>query len=451
MNEDLGKIPPQALEVEEVILGALLIDKNVIAVVAQKLMVNSFYKDHHQRIYNACLDLWNSGNPIDILTVINQLKSTGELESIGGAYAISKLTERINSSSNLEYHIAIVRQKAVARDIIKITSEALNESYEDSTDITEVLHDLLQSLGDVNKYISSLGTRGTSEHAKELLKELKEVKENKNKMVGIDTGFKELNKKLSGYQRSDLIIEAGRPGMGKTAKMISSVRAQLALGLSVAIFSLEMKGSQLILRLVAQDLDISFTKIRNMWLNDECTEQVYMRIEWYEQTKLLFIEDKASIKPIQIKGKLLNFKADIVYIDYLQLMKGNDKKYSNTESEVSDVSRCLKEIAKDLDLPVVALAQLSRQVESRGGNKIPNLSDLRGSGSIEQDADVVIFIYRPGYYGFEDENIREGESNFIVEKQRNGSVGICSVEFVKETMKYQDFEDEQILHPIPDF
>ena len=441
--EELGKLPRQNIEVEEIILGTMLVDKYAVLKGVKGLLVDYFYKDHNQRIYNAILELVENGSPVDILTVVQKLKSTSELEMVGGPVFISKLTSRVNGSANLESHIQIVRDCWLARKQVEISQKATTKGYSDTQDSFKLLHDTIFELESLNRHISTLSRRDMNDHADELLDQIKTAVENKGQLIGIDTSFSGLNKMLGGWQKSDLIIIAGRPGMGKTAQLVSGVHHQIEQGKRVAIFSLEMAGRQMLARLVAQDLDMPFTQLSRGKMSKEELEEVTRSVAKYRGNNLI-IEDKAAPTPLEVKSKLIDFKPDIVYIDYLQLMSGSNKKYGNREAEVSDISRKLKELAKEFDCPIIAYAQLSRAVEQRGGNRVPKLSDLRESGGIEQDADVVMLLYRPEYYGIQEDGMRDGESIFIVAKQRNGEVGNCTVEFVKKTMKYQDFKTEEI-------
>jgi len=443
-KKDIGRLPKQDLQIEEAVLGAILLYPRAVQTAITTLRPECFYSEANRLIYDSIFELWESSKPIDILTVTQQLRSTGNLENSGGAYHVSMITSKVSADDNLVYHITLLRQFWVSREIAKITTEGLEKSYEEEIESLDLLQKLMQKFERLNGYLSSLGKRDISDHAKELREQIVKAQESKGELVGIDTGFTTLNNKLGGFQKPDLIIVAARPGMGKTAMLVSSLRHQLKLGKRVAVFSLEMKGRQLLGRLVAQESGISFTDITRGKLRGDQVLAVDNYIAKFS-TENLFIDDQARINPTEVKGKLLDFKPDIVYIDYIQLMSGTEKRYGNREAEVSDISRRLKEIAKELDIPVIALAQLSRAVETRGGNKVPKLADLRESGSIEQDADVVILLYRPEYYGIKKHNgnhLEEGESYFIVAKHRNGPDGKCKVRFDKETMLFKNFEEE---------
>jgi len=303
----------------------------------------------------------------------------------------------------------------------------------------------MNQLESVNNYLTSLGQKSNADYGNDLREWVEKAHGKEGGLTGIDTGYVILNNKTGGWQESDLIIVAGRPGMGKTAKLISSARRQLKQGKKVAIFSLEMAGRQVLGRLAVQESNISFSDLTKGKLSEEKKKLFFENISTFEHPRLM-IDDKARVTPMHIKSKLMEFKPDIVYIDYIQLMSGNKKKYGNREAEVADISRSLKEIAKELNIPVIAFAQLSRGVESRGGNKIPKLSDLRESGSIEQDADIVVLLYRPGYYNLKKDGGQEydkGESYFIIAKHRNGSDGNCKVRFVPHCMKFDDWDNEE--------
>lgn len=454
INEITGMLPPQAVDVEEIILGTILIEDKTIHKVANELNVESFYKDANKRIYMACLDLWEDGEPIDLVTVAQRLIKSGHLEHVGGANYISQLTSRVNSSANLDFHIKIVFQKAVKRNIINICNEALKKAYDDRADPFDLVDELLLKSNDINKQINQIGTKGTAQHAKELIEDIKKARVSEDNYTGITSGFKEYDNKTTGYQNGNLYIEAGRPGMGKSAKMLSSIRAQLSTGKKVALFSLEMPGKQLIARMVSQELKLYHELIqRPKKLNENDYEKLLNEIEKFKSNPNLLIDDKAGLTPNQLRGRIMDFQPEIVWIDYLQLMDGDDKNKRGREEIVSDISRSCKKIAKDFDIPVIALAQLSRAVETRGGDKIPMLSDLRESGSIEQDADVVTFFYRPEYYGFkpQDTGFRDNVMLSIIAKNRHGEESKIETEFVKQTMTVRDFPDEFMENDLPPF
>jgi len=441
MKEELGKMPPQALDLEESILGAVMLDKNTINKVAGKLVVDSFYRDSNQRIYKAFLGLWNDGEPIDILTVTQKLRELGDLEMVGGAFYISKLTARVNGSENIDYYVKIVLQNALKRQMITLAADVLNEAYEDQTDIFELIDGLMLKLNNINKDISSLGTKGRAQHAKELREDVEKARNGKD-LSGVPSGLKTFDKSIGRFKGGNVYVFAGRPGMGKTADMLSKVIYQLNVGERVAVFSVEMPGKQMIARMCIQDLKLYSGLINEpLKLNDKDYQRLLDRIDYYENLDNFLLCDKAGITPNQARAILLDFNPTIAYFDYLQIMKG-DNKYNNREATVADISGSLKILAKDFDIPVIELAQLSREVEKRP-NKIPQLSDLRESGAIEQDADLVVFLYRPKYYKIENSGYKENAVVLMVGKNRHGADDLqLEVEFVAQTMTVRDFEDD---------
>ncbi|MCH6574359.1 MAG: replicative DNA helicase [Bacteroidetes bacterium] len=457
-DTDLGKLPPQALEFEECVLGAILLDVRAMSEVAKQLKVDSFYKHENQRVYKACLDMWIESEPIDIVTVTQWLRHSGELEMIGGAYYISKLTSRVNSAANLQYHCRIIQQFAIKRQMITIGSKMVTNAYEDQYDAFDLIDDYNSEINEIYQEIKSIATKGTKEHAEEAKEQLKQAVEGGGP-PGITTGLSELNRVTGGWKPGDQIIIAARPGMGKTALLITIVRAQLAHGLRVAVFSLEMTGIQLMFRIAAQEERINYRQLEFGQISKEQHERINIKFDELSRNKNLLINDKAAINPMYIKGELMNFNADCVFVDYLQLMTGDKSlKFSSTrEGEVADISKTLKQLAKDNGIPVISLCQLNRAVETRGGDKKPMLSDLRESGSIEQDADQVIFLYRASYYGFRDRTdasgqtvpLEPGESLAIIGKNRNGKTGQVRIKFIEECMLFTDMHEDD--DTVPEF
>ena len=451
IQDELGKLPPQSLELEEAVLGALLLDKDALTDIIEILTIDSFYKESNQKIYSTILHLFDLNEPIDILTVAQELRKTGELDNVGGAYYISKLTSRVNSSANVEFHARIIAQNAIKRNLISIASEILKDAYEDQTDVFDLLDTASERLfkvseNNIKRSVESITDLITQ--AKTLLKE----KESNEGPSGVPSGFTELDKITGGWQKSDLIILAARPGMGKTAFVVSTMRnAAVDAGKSVAIFSLEMPSIQLANRLISAEAEIDSSKMRHGNLEDYEWEQLNSKVEKLSKSKI-FIDDTPALSIREFKTKCRRLKhsqkIDMVIIDYLQLMTGvseNGGKGGNREQEIASISRALKGVAKDLEIPVIALAQLSRAVETRGGDKKPMLSDLRESGSIEQDADMVLMLYRPEYYGFTTIKSEDGEEmpadgvgELIISKNRHGSTSSVYLHFLSKFTKFVD-------------
>ena len=451
LSTGLGKLPPQALELEEAVLGALMLEKDALTSVIDILKPKSFYKDAHQRIFSAILALFDKSEPIDILTVTQQLREQGELEMVGGPFYVMNLTTRINSAANIEFHARIITENSIKRDLISISSEILTKAYEDTTDVFELLDSTEKSLFEVSEGNIRKNFDDMRSLMHQAIKELEEKKNQKDGLTGVPSGFTALDRVTSGWQKSDLIIRAARPAMGKPAFVVSAMRnAAVDFNKPVAIFSLEMSSLQLVNRLISAEAELEGEKLKKGNLADYEWAQLNHKISRLSEAPI-FIDDTPglSIRELRTKCRRLKAQHDIqmIIIDYLQLMSGNDGGGKggpgNREQEIASISRALKMLAKELSVPVIALSQLSRAVETRGGDKKPQLSDLRESGSIEQDADMVCFLYRPEYYGItEDEmgNPTQGVGEVIIAKHRNGSIGSVALKFIGKFTKFGDLE-----------
>jgi replicative DNA helicase len=443
-----SKLPPQAVDLEEAVLGAMMLEPYAVSAVIDLLKPDTFYKEAHQKIFSVIFTLFNRSEPVDILTVTNELKKTGNLEIVGGAYYITQLTNRVASSANIEFHTRIVIQKYIQRELIRICSQITKTAYEDSTDVLELLDEAeknLFSIGEDN-------IRKSGADMKSLIKEAIHTIENASKMeghlTGVGTGFTRLDHITGGWQRSDLIIIASRPSMGKTAFTLTMAR-NMAVDFKkpVAYFSLEMSALQLVTRLISSESEIEANKIRNGKLDKDEWDHLHSRINQLSEAPL-YIDDTPALTVFELRAKCRRlkqqYKIEAVFVDYIQLMAGTDGK-GNREQEISSISRSLKSLAKELNIPVIALSQLSRAVETRGGIKRPQLSDLRESGAIEQDADLVAFIYRPEYYKInEDEGgnpIPEGMAEVIIAKHRNGAIATVKLRFLNRFAKFEEYTE----------
>ena len=446
-NMDMSKLQPQARDLEEAVLGALMLEKHAPEKVASYLKAEAFYVDSHQLIYGAVISLFTLGHPVDILTVTEQLRKDGTLESAGGAYYITSLTNKISSAANIEYHAHIVIQKSIQRQLITVAGEIGEKAFEETSDAFELLDQSEKQLFEIKNSTMTKNYDEVSDLIAKAIKDIEESTADGEGLTGIPTGFTELDRMTSGWQKSDLIILAARPGMGKTAFVLSMARnAAVLANKSVAIFSLEMSSMQLVKRLIASEAELSSEKIRSGKLEEHEWQQLHTKISTIEDAKL-FIDDTPALSVLELKAKARRLKSnrqlDMIIIDYLQLMRAEEgnKNAGNREQEISYISRSLKGLAKELDIPIIALAQLSRAVEQRQ-DKRPVLSDLRESGSIEQDADLVTFIFRPEYYGItqdEEGNDNTGLTEIIIRKHRNGSPGTVNLKFVKHFGKFTDW------------
>lgn len=446
---NLGKLPPQAMDLEEAVLGALMLEKNALTTVIDILKPDSFYKDANQEVYRAIVDLFNNSEPVDMLTVANQLRERGKLEIVGGAYYLTELTSRVNSAANVEFHARVVAEMAIKRELIRISSEIQKDAFEDTTDAFLLLDRTEQALFEVSEANVRKNYADMRSIMREALNELEARKDHKDGLTGIPSGFSSLDRITSGWQNSDLVIIAARPGMGKTAFVVSAMRnAAVDFKHPVAIFSLEMSNVQLVNRLISAEAELESDKIKKGSLADYEWEQLVHKTAKLSSAPI-FIDDTPALSILELRAKCRRLKAQhevkLIIVDYLQLMTGDTTRGNNgnREQEIASISRALKNIAKELEVPVLALSQLSRAVETRGGDKRPQLSDLRESGSIEQDADLVMFLYRPEYYGItEDENGQptHGLGEVIIAKHRNGSLDTAQLKFIGKYTKFTDLD-----------
>lgn len=452
-----GKLPPQAIDLEEAVLGALMLEKEALTEVVDILRADTFYKETHQKIYQAILQLFAKSEPIDILTVTQQLRQNGELELIGGASYIATLTSKVHSASNIEFHARIIAQAAIKRDMIQVASTILRDAYEDTSDVFQLLDKTEQSFFEISERNIRKNYLDASSIMRSTITELESKKNNKDGLTGVASGFTALDRLTGGWQKTELVIIAARPAMGKTAFVVSAMRnAAIEFNMPVAIFSLEMSANQLMLRMISAEAEIDSEKLRKGTLEKAEWEQMHHRIDRLAKAPI-FIDDTPALSILELRAKCRRLKAQhdiqLVIIDYLQLMSGDSsqKGGGNREQEIASISRALKNLAKELDVPVIALSQLSRAVETRGGDKRPMLSDLRESGSIEQDADMVMFLYRPEYYKItqdEDGNPTEGVGEVIIAKNRSGTVDTVRLRFIGKFTKFTDLDG--FYRPAPD-
>ncbi|MBL86770.1 MAG: replicative DNA helicase [Winogradskyella sp.] len=445
-----GKIPPQAIDLEEVVLGAMMIDKKGVDEVIDILSPDAFYKDAHKYIFEAIFKLFENSEPIDLLTVSSQLKKDEKLDLVGGDFYLISLTQRVSSSAHIEFHARIILQKYIQRSLIKISNEIIEEAYDETKDVFDLLDNAEAKLYEVTQGNVKKSTETAQSLVIQAKKKIEEIS-NKEGLSGIPTGFDKLDKLTSGWQPSDLIIVAARPGMGKTALTLTMARnIAVDFNTPVAFFSLEMSSVQLITRLISSETGLSSEKLRTGKLEKHEWEQLNVKVKTLEKAPL-YIDDTPSLSIFDLRAKARRLASQygikMIMIDYLQLMTaGGSQKGGNREQEISMISRNLKALAKELNVPVIALSQLSRAVETRGGSKRPLLSDLRESGAIEQDADIVSFIYRPEYYKIdewddEERSPTEGQGEFIVAKHRNGGLENIRLKFIGHLGKFDNLDD----------
>ena len=444
-----GVLPPQAIQMEEAILGALLIDITALSEVIDILHKDAFYKEENKLIFGAISGLFNESSPVDILTVADFLKSEGNLVKAGGESYLAYLSQRVSSSAHVEYHSRIVLQKHIQRELIGISSRIIEKAYDDTIDVLDLLDDAEQQLFNVAQGNLKRNYETSESLIKQAINRIQEISE-KEGLSGTPSGFTAVDRVTSGWQPSDLVIIAARPGMGKTAFVLSMAR-NMAIdhNAKVAVFSLEMSSVQLITRLISSDTGLNSEKLRRGNLDPDEWQNLLSGVKDLERAQL-FIDDTPALSVFDLRAKCRRLAAkggiDVIIIDYLQLMTvgGDGKKGTgNREQEISTISRSLKSLAKELEVPVIALSQLSRNVENRPSKK-PMLSDLRESGAIEQDADIVSFIYRPQYYGmheWEDGSPSDNQAEFIIAKHRNGSLEDIRLRFEGSLARFSDLTD----------
>ena len=448
-----GKLQPQDKEIEEAVLGALMLEKDAYSLVCDILKPESFYDPSNQKIYDAISELGMQQEPIDMLTVTQKLRAKGTLDEVGGPLHISELTANVASAAHIEFHARIVAQKYIARQLISFCSGIEEKAFDESYDVDDLMQEAEGKLfeisqGNLKKDFTQIDSVITA-----AIGQMEAAAKRENGLSGIETGFHKLDKLTSGWQNSDLIIIAARPAMGKTAFVLSMAKNMAVdYNTPVAIFSLEMSNLQLVNRLISNVCEIEGEKIKSGRLTQFEWDQLNSRVRKLYSAPL-YVDDTPSLSIFELRTKarrlVREHNVKVIVIDYLQLMNASGMKFGSREQEVSMISRSLKQLAKELNIPIIALSQLSRKVEDRkdGNNsKRPQLSDLRESGAIEQDADIVCFIHRPEYYTRSSEdgmgNNIKGKAEFIVAKHRSGSVDDVELRFVAKFARFQNWEDD---------
>lgn len=449
LSEERGLKPPQAIELEEAIIGAVMIERDAIHEVIDILKVESFYKESHQLIFESIMELHARMDPIDLYTVGNRLEAKKQLEIIGGAIYLAELTERVGSASHIVSHAKIVAQKYIQRELIRAATEIQRTSFDDTKDIDDLIDIAESEIFKVSEGHIKKDVRKSYDIVAEALRNIELAGKNNDGLNGVPTGFTELDRITSGWQSSDLIIIAARPAMGKTAFVLSMARnATIDFKKPVAVFSLEMGDVQLITRLIVSESCLDSTKVKTGQLGAAEWKHLQDSIVQLSEAPL-YIDDTPALSIFEFRSKARRLKSQfdvqMIIVDYLQLMTGPTDMRGNREQEVAAISRSLKAIAKELNIPIIALSQLSRSVETRGGNKRPQLSDLRESGAIEQDADIVAFIHRPEYYGIktDEEGLEypEGTAEIIIAKHRNGSLADVRLRFIPNRARFENMND----------
>lgn len=457
-NMIYGKVPPQATEIEKAILGAIMLERNAIDVAAELLKPESFYQDQHQRIYKAILSINSKNQPIDALTVVEAIRSANELEMVGGPYYVMSLTNYVVSSANIEAHCKIVKEKFIARECIRLSGSMIMQAYENGTDVFNLLSDHEFNIGQLTSGNMGKGPMPMDTALVHGIKRLEEIKEQKEVMTGIASGFAGIDHITNGWQNSDFIILAARPAVGKTA-FAQNLARNAALDpfkpTPVLFFTLEMSSLQLTNRFMSSESEVWLEKISRGNMEEHDMKQLYQKGISKLAKAPIWIDDTATLNILELRAKARRMKTKhnigLIIIDYLQLMSGTGQ--GNREQDISTISRGIKVLAKELNIPIIALSQLSRAVESRTGEKkMPQLSDLRESGAIEQDADMVMFIYRPEYY---DENTNahgestKGETHIKIAKHRNGICDTVKLRAELSIQKFHSWDGDDFNQPAP--
>lgn len=448
LNAQYGKLPPQAVDVEEAVLGALMLERDAYISVADVIDTQSFYKEEHQKIFEVIKYLSTHEKPVDLLMVTQELKNRNILDEVGGTVYITQLTSQVASAAHIEFHSRIIAQKFIQRELIRVSSEIQTKAYDDTVDVDDLIDFSETALFQVAEGNIKKETVPIKPVLKEAARQIEEASRREDGLSGVPSGFTALDRITSGWQNTDLIIIAARPSMGKTAFVLSMARnIAVEHRRPVGVFSLEMSSIQLVNRLISSETELGSEKIKNGKLQPWEWEVFNRKLGMLEDVPM-FIDDTPALSVFEFRAKCRRLKMQhdiaVIIVDYLQLMTAGSDNRGSREQEVSMISRSLKAIAKELDVPILALSQLNRSVESREGKR-PQLSDLRESGAIEQDADIVCFIHRPEYFGItedEDGNSLIGLAEIIIAKHRNGAIGDVRLAFKKNLAKFADMETE---------
>jgi replicative DNA helicase len=451
IDSTLDKLPPQNIEAEQSVLGAILLDNSALTTTLELLHYEDFYKDSHRRIFLAMTDLFDKNEPIDIITLTDQLKKKNDLETVGGTGYLTALVSLVPTSANIRYHCKIVREKAMMRGLLRSVTEIASNVYDGELDVEELMDFAEKTVFDLSEKRIKASFITLKEVIKDSFQMIEQLYDRKETITGVPSGFKELDELTTGFQRSDLIIVGGRPSMGKTAFSLN-IAQHVGVNMKepVAIFSLEMSKEQLAFRMLCSEAMVDSNSIRKGFIKKD---------DWHNLTSAasklaespIFIDDTSGMSVLEMRAKARRLKAEhglsLIVVDYLQLMRGRGN-VERREQEISEISRSLKGLAKELRVPVIALSQLNRGVETRGGNKKPTLADLRESGAIEQDADVIIFLYREEVYN-KDNPDNKNKAEIIVAKQRNGPTDSLTLSFLSHCTRFMDYTDRQ-FHDIED-
>ena len=440
IDYSLHKVPPQNIEAEQSVLGGILLDNNAVNSVLEILETADFYSEAHRKIFSAIIELSEKSEPSDLITLSNLLRNNKQIDDVGGVAYLASLVDNVPSAANIAYYSKIIKEKSILRRLIGVSTEILNKSYNSTTDVDHVLDDAEHAIFEISENKIKPSFFPLKDIIKDSFKTIEKLYEKKQLITGVPTGYEELDKLTSGFQQSDLVIIAGRPSMGKTALAINIAQnAAIEMEVPVALFSLEMSKEQLAIRMLSSEARVDSQRLRKGFLGETDWPKLTTAAGRLSDASI-YIDDTPAISVLEMKAKSRRLKAEnglgLIVLDYLQLMRGRDSSMPR-EQEISEISRSLKALAKELNVPVVALSQLNRQVEART-DKRPYLADLRESGAIEQDADVILFIYRDEVYNRSEDNPEKGLAEIIVGKQRNGPTGKVKLTFLKEYTRFEN-------------
>ena len=441
LEDNLRKVPPQNLEAESSVLGGVLLENDAINVVLEVLRPEDFYRESHRKIFRAMIELLDRNEPVDLITLSDFLKGRNELEAVGGTSYLASLADFVPTAANISYYARIVREKAILRSLIGAATEIATRGYEEQGNVEEFLDTAEKVIFDISEKKIKASFVSVGDMIKDTLKTVEKLYERKEMVTGVPTGYEDLDKLTAGLQPADLIIVAGRPGMGKTAFALNIATNAAYTGVGAAVFSLEMAKEQLVLRMLCSEARVNSSKVRSGYLGERDFPQLAKAAGRLHEAPI-YIDDTPAISVLELRAKARRLVRDrskkigLIVVDYLQLMRGMGAA-NNREQEISEISRSLKALAKELNVPVMALSQLNRRVEDRGDRR-PMMSDLRESGAIEQDADVIMFIYRDEVYNKSDES-KKGVAEVIVAKQRNGPIDTINLTFLSEFTRFENY------------
>ena len=443
LDDNLRKVPPQNLEAESSVLGGVLLDNDAINVVLELLRPEDFYRDSHRRVFRAMIELSDRSEPVDLITLSEFLKSRGELETVGGTAYLASLADFVPTAANIAHYSRIVREKSILRHLINTATDIATRGYEEQNNVDEFLDNAEKVIFDISEKKIKASFVAVGDMIRDTLKTVEKLYERKEMITGVPTGFEDLDKLTAGLQPADLVIVAGRPGMGKTAFALNIASNAAFAGIGAALFSLEMAKEQLVLRMLCSEARVNSAKVRSGYLGERDFPQLAKAAGRLHEAPI-YIDDTPAISVLELRAKARRLVRDrtkkigLIVVDYLQLMRGMGNA-SNREQEISEISRSLKALAKEVNVPVIALSQLNRRVEDRGDRR-PVMSDLRESGAIEQDSDVIVFIYRDEVYNKSDDGNR-GIAEIIVAKQRNGPIDTVKLTFLNEYTRFENYTE----------